>query len=77
MEAVYRKEGDAPIAALAAALAADGVDEDTRCLQRALSGVVWTPSMRRMYTLVDRCATLVRHSALLGMHNRTLGPVAP
>ncbi len=24
---------------------------------QALSGIVWTPSMRRMYTLVDRSAT--------------------
>jgi len=29
--------------------------EGLAALQQALRGVVWTRSMRRMYTLVDRC----------------------
>ena len=54
MEAVYQREGDAPLRALQAgdgAAAADG--EHTRS---TLSGVVWTHSMRRMYTLLKKCA---------------------
>lgn len=72
MEAVYQREGDAPLAALHAALeavdAAAGTAEDAAeggaaggggaegpaALAAALRGVVWTRSMRRMYTLVDR-----------------------
>ncbi|GIL72552.1 hypothetical protein Vretifemale_2898, partial [Volvox reticuliferus] len=73
LEAVFSSEGDAPIRALQAALqeqqqeqdamATDAVGADTVCakaaLQTALKGVVWTRSMRRMYTLVERC---LRHS---------------
>ncbi len=71
LEAVFAEEGDAPVRALAAALAAgepaaDGAatataggsghneGEDAAALHSALRGVVWTRSMRRMYTLVER-----------------------
>lgn len=44
-------------AAVAAALAAMGAEE-LEALRKSLRGVVWTRSMARMYTLVERC---VRH----------------
>lgn len=75
--ALYRREGDAPVRALEAALAAASVAQpppeaesngcavasgsslarpatDAGALQSALGGIVWTPSLRRMYTLLDR-----------------------
>eukprot|EP00798_Chlamydomonas_sp_ICE-L_P024873 gene24873-10534_t len=59
---VYRREGDAPVNKLSAALASDaapGSDQsdsaDLEAMKGALRGVVWTRSMRRLYTLVDRC----------------------
>lgn len=75
--ALYRREGDAPVRALEAALAAAsaaqpfpeaedngwvaangsssaGPATDAGALQSALGGIVWTPSLRRMYTLLDR-----------------------
>lgn len=58
IEAVYTREGDAPLTALREALAAAaGAADDggqLAGLRSALSGVVWTRSMRRMFTLVDR-----------------------
>ena len=77
--ALYRHEGDAPVRALQAALAAavapnpnptepganaNGISAepaggappaDAAALRSALGGLVWTPSLRRMYTLLDRC----------------------
>ena len=70
--ALYRREGDAPVRALQAALAAfaepgagangtstepaEGAPPaDAAALRSALGGLVWTPSLRRMYTLLDRC----------------------
>ena len=53
---LYQSAGEAPAQRLAAALAAPapaGGIVEAASLQ-ALSGIVWTPSMRRMYTLVDR-----------------------
>lgn len=47
MEALYLREGDAPLAALTGGAAA---------AQPLLSGIVWTPGMRRMYSLLERCA---------------------
>ncbi|GFR41366.1 hypothetical protein Agub_g2049, partial [Astrephomene gubernaculifera] len=45
-----------PAAAAAAAAAAGAPDSEAAgALQAALRGVVWTRSMRRMYTLVERC----------------------
>ncbi len=63
MEAVYQREGDAPLRALQAGHTADGAaapdaGEDSEHIRSTLSGVVWTPSMRRMYTLVKKCDTL-------------------
>ncbi|KAG2499138.1 hypothetical protein HYH03_002721 [Edaphochlamys debaryana] len=74
LDAVYAAEGDAPLRALEGALAeataaeangtagpahGAGGAEAAGALQGALRGVVWTRSMRRMYTLVERC---LRHS---------------
>jgi len=93
LEALFAREGDAPVRQLQAALqgkgphhssaAPDGANscahpagmgsdattgaeaagsqggcsgEELEALKQALRGVVWTRSMRRMYTLVDRCA---------------------
>ena len=41
---------------LAAALEGMPSQSSTAASLQALSGIVWTPSMRRMYTLVDRLA---------------------
>ena len=62
MDAVYEREGDAPLRALQAGRAIDGVaapaaGEDSEHIRSTLSGVVWTPSMRRMYTLLKKCDT--------------------
>jgi midasin len=66
MDAVYAREGTAPLQALELALAAAAASgqgggggeeasaEGVGALAAALKGVVWTRSMRRMYTLVDR-----------------------
>ena len=42
---------------LAAALGGTSSHSSEAASLQALSGIVWTPSMRRMYTLVDRSAT--------------------
>jgi midasin len=62
VEEVFAREGDAPFRRLAELLAAgsggSGGDQDAEAeaLRHALRGVAWTRSMRRMYTLVERCA---------------------
>lgn len=55
MAALYHSGGAEPAARLQQSLqqSADG-DEDAQALQKAASGIVWTHSMRRMYTLVNR-----------------------
>jgi midasin len=53
MAALYAREGGAPIEQLSTALAARPVEELGAA--EALQGVVWTDSMRRMYTLLERC----------------------
>lgn len=58
MAALYQSEGEAPVQRLAAALGNSSYsagDNEAAASLQALSGIVWTPSMRRMYTLVDRC----------------------
>ena len=52
--ALYQSEGEAPVQRLAAALEGGPADGTAGASLQALSGIVWTPSMRRMYTLVDR-----------------------
>jgi midasin len=52
---VYRRDGDEPLRRLQAALDAGGSGAEGAALRGALSGVVWTRSMRRMFTLVERC----------------------
>jgi len=54
MPALYQSEGEAPVQRLAAALNGPPSRGNEAASLQALSGIVWTPSMRRMYTLVDR-----------------------
>lgn len=53
---LYQREGSVPAARLQQALQQEAQSSDAHmlALQAALSGIVWTASMRRMYTLVDR-----------------------
>lgn len=55
-EALYQRDGAAPVQQLNERLAEGAQDADTQALQAVLGGMVWTPSMRRMYTLLDRSA---------------------
>ena len=57
MAAQYEKHGAHALRALdeKVAAAAGAADEESRAAAVALAGIVWTPSMRRMYTLLDRC----------------------
>ena len=63
MEEVYIREGDAPLRRLAQACELQQQQEQqsssssssSEALRAALNGVVWTRSMRRLYTLLDRC----------------------
>ena len=56
MAALYQSEGDIPVQHLAATIRdANAHGQEAASLQ-ALADIVWTPSMRRMYTLVDRSA---------------------
>ena len=55
--ALYQSEGEAPVQRLAAALEGAPSQSSATASLQALSGIVWTPSMRRMYTLVDRSAS--------------------
>ena len=59
-EELYQREGGVPAQRLQEALQsqAQSTDAHTLALQASLSGIVWTASMRRMYTLVDRYALL-------------------
>ena len=52
--ALYKSEGEAPVQRLAAAVGGTPAHGSETASLQALSGIVWTPSMRRMYTLVDR-----------------------
>ena len=66
MEEVYKLEGDAPVQALHAALAATDSSDAAAALRSALEGIVWTPSMRRMYTLLSRCLQHSEPALLVG-----------
>lgn len=57
MEGLYQQEGRAPVQHLQAALADEKKRADAHAIGASLAGVVWTPSMRRMYTLLNRCAS--------------------
>lgn len=57
MKSLYLKDGDAPVERLKTSLTSMsevGV-ADMSVVNESLSGIVWTDSMRRMYTLVERC----------------------
>lgn len=45
-------------AAEAAAAAAAAAHDEAEAIKAALTGMVWTRSMKRLYTLVDRCAAI-------------------
>ncbi|KAK9809153.1 hypothetical protein WJX72_010301 [[Myrmecia] bisecta] len=68
MDELYTREGDAPVQRLQAALSAreENGSADTQALKNALRGVVWTPSMRRMYTVLDRCLRHAEPALLVG-----------
>ena len=60
LEAAYAEQQQqlesAPSSALSASSAAVAASPDpSEAIQAALKGVVWTRSMRRLYTLLDRC----------------------
>ena len=58
MPALYQQEGQHPFEALKARLGQGAsTSPEEAAVQKAVSGIVWTPSMRRMYTLLDRCST--------------------
>lgn len=51
MAGLYEQEGSAPVHLLQQALSDQASQDSSR---DSMAGVVWTPSMRRMYTLTDR-----------------------
>ena len=55
MEGLYEREGSAPLQHLQSALTDEKKKAGAHASGDSLAGVVWTPSMRRMYTLLDRC----------------------
>lgn len=56
MEGLYEREGSSPLQHLQNALTDEKKKAGAHASGDSLTGVVWTPSMRRMYTLLDRCA---------------------
>ena len=55
MPLLYQQEGQAPFEALQAhANQVPTLAQGDSALQSTAAGIVWTPSMRRMYTLLDR-----------------------
>lgn len=63
MEGLYEREGSAPLQHLQSALTDEKKKAGAHASGDSLAGLVWTPSMRRMYTLLDRCLkTLAPHS---------------
>ena len=54
LEGLYDREGSAPLQHLQAALTDEKKKASAHASGDSLTGVVWTPSMRRMYTLLDR-----------------------
>ena len=55
MPALYQREGQAPFEALQRAIdQGPAATLEEAAARNAVSGIVWTPSMRRMYTLLDR-----------------------
>ena len=58
MEGLYEREGSAPLQHLQSALTDEKKKAGAHASGDSLAGVVWTPSMRRMYTLLDRCLNI-------------------
>ena len=61
MEGLYEQEGRAPLQHLQSALTDERNKAEAHASGDSLAGVVWTPSMRRMYTLLDRYARAHLH----------------
>ena len=63
MVTVYQQVGEQPAQILQQQAAEVSVSDapDTQALRKAASGLVWTQSMRRMYTLVNRCGPFCCH----------------
>lgn len=59
IQAVYEQGGGAQVAQLERALEdpKGAVPADAEALRRMLGRIVWTPTMRRMYTLLSRWAS--------------------
>lgn len=58
MEELYRREGQEPVDRLRSLLdqgSSSGDDPEREALAASLRGIVWTRSMARVFTLVDRC----------------------
>ena len=54
MPALYQQEGQQPFQELKTRPGQSAHSPEEAAVQEAVSGIVWTPSMRRMYTLLDR-----------------------
>ncbi|KAK9849644.1 hypothetical protein WJX84_000969, partial [Apatococcus fuscideae] len=67
MPDLYQREGQQPFEALQTQLG-QGTDlaPEEAAIQKSMSGIVWTPSMRRMYTLLDRCWKHLEPALLIG-----------
>ncbi|CAD7704178.1 unnamed protein product, partial [Ostreobium quekettii] len=63
--AMYAREGNAPIERLEAALGSSSAAH-VQSIQDALKKIVWTKSMCRMYTLLNRCAEHSEPALLIG-----------
>lgn len=59
MEGLYEHEGSGPLEHLQHALTDEKKKAGAHASGDSLAGVVWTPSMRRMYTLLARCAHML------------------
>ena len=62
MPALYQQEGHTPFEALQERCNAAEADAAATTAVDAVSGIVWTPSMRRMYTLLARSGHARRSS---------------
>lgn len=60
LDGLYEREGSAPVQHLQSALTDEKKKAGAHASGDSLAGVVWTPSMRRMFTLLDRCVRLPR-----------------
>eukprot|EP00884_Botryococcus_braunii_P010443 jgi/Botrbrau1/193/Bobra.0022s0173.1 len=69
VEGLYEREGEVPVELLRKRLreaCGPGGDPSALAAAASLSGIVWTRSMRRMYTLLDRCLQHAEPALLVG-----------